>query len=73
MAIVLIRQDGKLDLWKNALLGQYPDLPVFHYKEPHPTEKVTMAIVWKHPEGSLTQLSQFTMHSLFWGWCRFYL
>ncbi|MGB5700071.1 2-hydroxyacid dehydrogenase [Muriicola sp.] len=54
MAIVLIRQDGKLDLWKNAFLGQYPDLPVFHYEEPHSTEEVTMAIVWKHPEGSLT-------------------
>jgi glyoxylate/hydroxypyruvate reductase A len=54
MAIVLIRQDGKLDLWKNAFLRQYPDLPVFHYKEPHPTDEITMAIVWKHPEGSLS-------------------
>ncbi len=55
MAIVLIRQDGKLDLWKKAFLRQYPDLPVFHYLEPHPTEDILMAIVWKHPEGSLTE------------------
>ncbi len=57
MAIVLIRQDGKLDLWKNAFLQQYPDLPVFHFMEPHPVEEITMAIVWKHPEGSLTKYS----------------
>ncbi|NNJ89421.1 MAG: glyoxylate/hydroxypyruvate reductase A [Eudoraea sp.] len=55
MAIVLIRQDGKLDLWKKAFLQQYPYLPVFHCKESHPVEEITMAIVWKHPEGSLTK------------------
>lgn len=55
MAIVLIRQDGKLDLWKKAFLKQYPDLPVFHYKEAHPESDITVAIVWKHPEGSLTK------------------
>jgi glyoxylate/hydroxypyruvate reductase A len=55
MAIVLIRQDGKLDLWKNAFLQQFPDLPVFNFKESHPLEEITMAIVWKHPEGSLTK------------------
>jgi len=55
MAIVLIRQDGKLDLWKNAFLQQYPDLPVFHCKESHLEEEITMAIVWKHPEGSLAK------------------
>ncbi len=55
MAIVLIRQDGKLDLWKNTFLQQFPELPVYHYKEAHPEEEITMAIVWKHPEGSLTK------------------
>lgn len=55
MAIVLIRQDGKLDLWKNTFLQQYPDLPVFNYQESHPVEEITMAIVWKHPEGSLSK------------------
>ena len=55
MAIVLIRQDGKLDLWKNAFLQQHPDLPVFHFREPHPVEEITMAIVWKHPAGSLSK------------------
>jgi len=53
MAIVLIRQDGKLEIWKKAILDQFPDLPVYHYREAHPRDAITMAIVWKHPEGSL--------------------
>ncbi|NNC61109.1 MAG: glyoxylate/hydroxypyruvate reductase A [Eudoraea sp.] len=53
MAIVLIRQDGKLDLWKKAFLDQFPDLPVYLFNEPHPRESISMAIVWKHPEGTL--------------------
>ncbi len=53
MAIVLIRQDGKLGIWKKAFLDQYPDLPVYHFEEEHPEDEITMAVVWKHPEGSL--------------------
>ncbi|NER11266.1 glyoxylate/hydroxypyruvate reductase A [Muriicola jejuensis] len=53
MAIVLIRKDGKLGLWKKAFLDQYPSLPVYHFEEEHPAEKITMAVVWKHPKGSL--------------------
>lgn len=55
MAIVLIRQDGKMELWKEAFLKQYPELPVFHYQEDHPEKEITMAIVWKHPHGSLAR------------------
>ncbi|MBT8280536.1 MAG: glyoxylate/hydroxypyruvate reductase A [Muriicola sp.] len=55
MAIVLIRQDGKLDLWKRALLDQFPALPLYLYNEPHPKDEISMAIVWKHPQGSLGQ------------------
>jgi glyoxylate/hydroxypyruvate reductase A len=53
MAIVLIRQDDKIDLWKNALLKANPELLVYSYLEEHPKEDITMALIWKHPEGSL--------------------
>jgi glyoxylate/hydroxypyruvate reductase A len=53
MAIVLIRQDDKIALWKNALLKAHPELPVYSYLEEHPKEDITMALIWKHPEGSL--------------------
>ncbi len=53
MAIVIIRQDGKIDLWKNALLKADPNLRVYGYLEEHTKEDVLMALIWKHPEGSL--------------------
>ena len=53
MAIVIIRQDDKIDLWKKALLAQQPDLEVYSYLEEHPKEKIDMALVWKHPNGAL--------------------
>ncbi|CAM3608647.1 2-hydroxyacid dehydrogenase [Zobellia roscoffensis] len=53
MAIVIIRQDDKIELWKKALLEQQPDLEVYSYQEEHPKEKIEMALVWKHPNGAL--------------------
>lgn len=53
MAIVIIRQDNKIDLWKNALLKADASLKVYSYLEDHPKEDVTMAIIWKHPKGTL--------------------
>ncbi len=53
MAIVLIRQDGKTASWKNALKAKAPGVPIYNYQEDHPREQVTMAIVWKHPQGTL--------------------
>ncbi|MUH36798.1 glyoxylate/hydroxypyruvate reductase A [Zobellia amurskyensis] len=53
MAIVIIRQDDKIELWKKALLAQQPDLEVYSYLEEHPKERIKMALVWKHPEGAL--------------------
>ena len=53
MAIVIIRQDGKIDTWKRALMKNAPTLKIYSYLEDHPREQITMAIVWKHPEGSL--------------------
>lgn len=55
MSIVIIRQDGKTDIWKKALQIKAPEVPVYSYWEDHPVEKIDMALVWKHPEGSLTQ------------------
>ena len=54
MSIVLIRQDGKLDVWKKAFSELYPGLPVYDFREEHPEKEVSMAIVWKHPHGSLS-------------------
>ena len=54
MAIVIIRQDHKIDLWKNALLEADSSLEVYSYQEKHPKEDITMAIIWKHPVGSLS-------------------
>ncbi|MBQ4915154.1 glyoxylate/hydroxypyruvate reductase A [Maribacter sp. MMG018] len=53
MAIVIIRQDDKIDVWKQALLSKAPNLKVFSYLEEHPKEEITMALIWKHPKGSL--------------------
>ncbi|HEA23367.1 hypothetical protein LCGC14_1235740 [marine sediment metagenome] len=54
MALVIIRQDGKIDFWKEALKSQSPDLEIFSYYEDHPKEDIVMALIWKHPEGSLS-------------------
>ncbi|APQ18946.1 2-hydroxyacid dehydrogenase [Maribacter hydrothermalis] len=53
MAIVIIRQDNKIELWKNALLKANSSLKVYSYLDEHPKEDITMAIIWKHPKGSL--------------------
>jgi glyoxylate/hydroxypyruvate reductase A len=53
MAIVLIRQDDKIAAWKDALLSANPQLRVYSYLEEHPKEEITMALIWKHPKGSL--------------------
>ncbi|MFH6603839.1 2-hydroxyacid dehydrogenase [Maribacter algicola] len=53
MAIVIIRQDGKIPLWQRALKKVAPQVPVYSYLEPHPKEEITMALVWKHPKGQL--------------------
>lgn len=54
MAIVIIRQDDKIDLWKKALIAADRSLKVYSYLEPHPKDEITMALVWKHPVGTLT-------------------
>lgn len=54
MAIVLIRQDDKLEAWTKALRSFDKDLEVYRYDQPHPKEKIRMAMVWKHPEGELS-------------------
>ena len=53
MAIVIIRQDTKIDLWKKALLAANSKLEVYSYLEEHPKDRITMAIIWKHPVRSL--------------------
>ncbi len=53
MAILIIRNDHKEFIWKEALLKADPGLDVYAYSESHPEADITMAAVWKHPEGSL--------------------
>ena len=53
MAIVIIRQDGKIPIWKKALTKAAPGVPIYNYLEEHPKQDITMALVWKHPKGRL--------------------
>lgn len=54
MSIVIIRQDDKIELWKEALRAQDPKIEVYCYLEPHDKAAVEVALVWKHPKGTLT-------------------
>ncbi len=53
MAIVIIRQDGKIEEWKKALKAAAPNLKVYGYLDPHLKDEIVMALVWKHPQGVL--------------------
>jgi glyoxylate/hydroxypyruvate reductase A len=53
MAIVILRQDGKTDSWKEALSRRTPDVSIYNPRDNHPREEVRMAMVWKHPPNSL--------------------
>ncbi|MRH99398.1 glyoxylate/hydroxypyruvate reductase A [Kriegella sp. EG-1] len=55
MAIVIIRQDNKTQEWKNALLAVDSSIEVYAYEEDYDSNDIDMALIWKHPEGSLTQ------------------
>ncbi len=55
MAIVIIRQDGKIKLWQEALKMAAPNIEVYSYLEDHPKDKIEMALIWKHPNGALNQ------------------
>ncbi len=52
--MLVIRQDQRLQEWVEALALAAPDIPVYSYMEDHPREAIKMAIVWKHPHGSLS-------------------
>ncbi|MBD0849567.1 2-hydroxyacid dehydrogenase [Maribacter arenosus] len=53
MGIVIIRQDDKIGMWKEALQLYAPQIPVYSYLEDHPREAIKMALVWKHPKGTI--------------------
>lgn len=55
MAIVIIRNDQKTKAWKDALLQADPELEIYTYDERYDVEKITMAMVWKPPNGSLSR------------------
>lgn len=53
MAIVIIRQDDKIEMWQNALRAADSEIRVYSFLEDHPTDEIDMALIWKHPKGSL--------------------
>jgi glyoxylate/hydroxypyruvate reductase A len=55
MSIVIIRQDDKIELWKNALQSAAPNITVYSYLEDHPADEIEVVLVWKHPKGSLAK------------------
>ncbi len=55
MSIVIIRQDGKIGVWKAALQQAAPEIKVYSYLEDHPKDEIEVALVWKHPSGTLSQ------------------
>lgn len=57
MSIVIIRQDGKIELWKKALQQVAPDIKVYSYLEEHQADEIDVALVWKHPKGALAKYS----------------
>lgn len=65
MAIVLIRQDDKLEAWSRAIREFDKKVTVYSFNEPHPEEEVRMAMVWKHPKGVLSKYPNLqAIHSL---------
>ena len=54
MSIVIIRQDDKIQVWKDALQKAAPEIKVYSYLEEHPKNEIEVALVWKHPKGSLS-------------------
>ena len=55
MGIVIIRQDGKIGIWKEAIQKLAPSIPVYGYLDKHPKEAIKMALVWKPPMGVFDQ------------------
>lgn len=53
MSIVIIRQDDKIELWKKALQEAAPDIKVYSYLDEHDVDEIEVALVWKHPKGTL--------------------
>lgn len=55
MSIVIVRQDDKIEAWKDAIRAAAPNVEVYSFLEEHPKDRIDMALVWKHPKGSLNQ------------------
>ncbi|MCK5443181.1 MAG: glyoxylate/hydroxypyruvate reductase A [Maribacter sp.] len=51
MGIVIIRQDGKAKIWKEAFRKRAPEFPVYGHLEKHQKKNIQMALVWKPPQG----------------------
>lgn len=54
MSIVVIRQDDKIKMWVEAIRTIAPEIEVYSYLEEHNQKEVEVALVWKHPKGSIS-------------------
>ncbi len=53
MSIVILRQDDKIEMWRQALQKAAPGITIYNGLEEHPKDIIDMALVWKHRPGSL--------------------
>lgn len=58
MSVVIIRQDGKINAWKEALQAKAPQVNFYSYLEDHPKDEIEVAMVWKHPPGIFAEYTQ---------------
>ena len=56
--MVIIRQDGKIGDWIEALHSKAPQIRFYNYQEDHPRDEIEVAMVWKHPKGIFKQYPQ---------------
>lgn len=52
MGIVIIEQDGKPKIWKEAFRKRGSEIPVYGHLEEHQKNNIKMALVWKPPQGA---------------------
>lgn len=53
MGVVIIRQDDKIEEWRNALQAGATGVQFYNYLQDHPKDSIEVAMVWKHPPGIL--------------------
>ena len=55
MSVVIVRQDGKIENWRQELQELAPEIKFYNYLKDHPKDEIEVAMVWKHPPGLFSQ------------------